>query len=110
MPKRKPFPIADRPSIHSRSEQLNGKRFGDFEIDLIVDGYNHVIFTIVERSTNMLFMANLPMRRRQNYWLRRSHACFYPTRNTSRSLPLIMVLNLLHINSSQSTYVQRFTL
>ena len=58
-PKRKPFPIADRTSIHSRPEQVNGKRFGDFEMDLIVDRYNHAILTIVERSTNMLFMTKL---------------------------------------------------
>ena len=36
-PKRKPFPIADRTSIYSRPEQADGKRFGDFETDLIVD-------------------------------------------------------------------------
>ena len=58
-PKRKPFPIADRTSIHSRPEQADGKRFGDFEMDLIVDGHNHAILTIVERSTNMLFMTKL---------------------------------------------------
>ena len=58
-PKRKPFPIADRTSIHSRPEQADGKRFGDFEMDLIVDSHNHAILTIVERSTNMLFMTKL---------------------------------------------------
>ncbi len=58
-PKCKPFPIADRTSIHSRPEQANGIRFGDFEMDLIVDGYNHAILTIVKRSTNMLFMTKL---------------------------------------------------
>ena len=54
-----PFPISDRTSIHSRPEQADGKRFGDFEMDLIVDSHNHAILTIVERSTNMLFMAKL---------------------------------------------------
>ena len=29
-------------------------------MDLIVDAHNHVILTIVERSTNMLFMTKLP--------------------------------------------------
>ena len=58
-PKRKPFPIADRTSIHSRPELADGKRFGDFEMDLIVDGHTHAIRTIVERSTNMLFMTKL---------------------------------------------------
>ena len=54
-----PFPISDRTSIHSRPKQADGKRFGDFEMDLIVDSHNHAILTIVERSTNMLFMAKL---------------------------------------------------
>ena len=58
-PKRKPFPIADRTSIHSRPEQADRKRFGDFEMDLIVDSHNHAILTIVECSTNMLFMTKL---------------------------------------------------
>ena len=58
-PKYKRFPIAERTSIHSRLEQADGKRFGDFEMDLIVDAHNHAILTIVERSTNMLFMTKL---------------------------------------------------
>ena len=58
-PKRKPFSIADRTSIHSRPEQANEKRFGDFEMDLIVDSHIYAILTIVERSTNMLFMTKL---------------------------------------------------
>ena len=58
-PKNKRFPIAERTSIHSRPEQADGKRFGDFEMDLIVDAHNHAILTIVERSTNMLFMTKL---------------------------------------------------
>ena len=58
-PKHKPFLIADRTSIHSRPEQADGKRFGDFEMDLIEDSHNHAILTIVECSTNMLFMTKL---------------------------------------------------
>ena len=58
-PIRKPFPVADRTSIHSRPEQADGTHFGDFEMDLIVDRYNHAILTIVEHSTNMLFMTKL---------------------------------------------------
>ena len=58
-PKNKRFPIAERTSIHSRPEQADGKRFGDFEMDLIVDAHNHAILTIVARSTNMLFMTKL---------------------------------------------------
>ena len=103
-PKRKPFPIADRTSIHSRPELADGKRFGDFEMDLIVDGHTHAIRTIVERSTNMLFMTKLPMGRRQNRWPRRSDVCFYSTRNTSRPLLLTMLLNLLHTSRLQKIW------
>ena len=46
-------------SIHSHPEQADGTRFGDFEMDLIVDRYNHAILIIVERPTNMLFMPKL---------------------------------------------------
>ena len=58
-PKYKRLPIADRISNHSRPEQADGIRFGDFEMDLIVDGHNHAILTIAERPTNMLFMPKL---------------------------------------------------
>ena len=59
-PKCKASPIACRTSIHQRPKEANGKRFGDFEMDLIVNRYNHAILTIVERSTNMLFITRLP--------------------------------------------------
>lgn len=52
--------IANRVSIHDRPAEANGKRFGDWEMDLIVDSEQHAILTLVERSTNMLMMAKLP--------------------------------------------------
>ena len=64
--KYKRFPIAERTSIHLRSEQADGKRFGDFEMDLIVDVHNHAILTIVECSTNMLFMTKLAHRKKSD--------------------------------------------
>ena len=54
------LPLPAGPVIHQRPKEANGKRFGDFEMDLIVDRYSHAILTLVERSTNMLFMTNLP--------------------------------------------------
>ena len=52
--------IPDRASIHQRPPEADGKRFGDFEMDTIVGGNNQgAILTIVERSTNMLFMKKL---------------------------------------------------
>ena len=52
--------IANRISIHERPVEANGKRFGDWEMDLIVDSEQHAILTLVERSTNMLMMEKLP--------------------------------------------------
>lgn len=52
--------IPDRVSIHQRPAEADGKRFGDFEMDTIVGRNNRgAILTIVERSTNMLFMKKL---------------------------------------------------
>ena len=59
-PKGGHLPIKDRVSIHERSKEVDGKRFGDFEMDLIVDPAQHAILTIVEKSTNMLLMQKLP--------------------------------------------------
>ncbi len=47
-------------SIHERSKEVDGKRFGDFEMDLIVDPNRNAILTPVEKSTNMLLMQKLP--------------------------------------------------
>lgn len=51
--------IPNRTSIHNRPKEANGKRFGDWEMDLIVDGQQRVILTLVERSTNMLIMERI---------------------------------------------------
>ena len=53
-------PIKDRISIDLRPPEADGTRFGDLEMDLIVDGQQHVILTLVERSTNMLMMERIP--------------------------------------------------
>lgn len=51
--------IRNRVSIHERPEEADGKRFGDWEMDLIVDKDSHAILTLVERSTNFLLMEKL---------------------------------------------------
>ena len=52
--------IANRTSISERPAEADGKRFGDFEMDTIVGRGNHgAIVTLIERSTNMLFMRKL---------------------------------------------------
>lgn len=53
--------IPNRVSISERPQEADGKRFGDFEMDTIVGRGNHgAIVTLIERSTNMLFMRKLP--------------------------------------------------
>lgn len=52
--------IANRTSIHDRPKEANGERFGDFEMDLIVDGYGHAILVLIERMTNFVIMEKLP--------------------------------------------------
>ena len=52
--------IPGRVSIHLRPPEADGKRFGDFEMDTIIGRNGQgAILTIVERSTNMLFMKKL---------------------------------------------------
>lgn len=52
--------IPNRTSIHDRPAEADGKRFGDWEMDLIVgkDGKG-AILTLTERSTNFLLMEKL---------------------------------------------------
>lgn len=52
--------ITNRTSIHERPPEADGKRFGDWEMDLIVgkDGKG-AILTLTERSSNLLLMEKL---------------------------------------------------
>ena len=51
--------IANRTSIHERPAEADGKRFGDWEMDTIVDAYGNAILTQTERSTNFILMERL---------------------------------------------------
>ena len=51
--------IKNRVSIHERPIEADGKRFGDWGMDLVVDSNSNAILTMVERSTNYLLMAKL---------------------------------------------------
>ncbi len=57
--KTKAINIRNRKSIHQRPAEAYGKRLGDWEMDLIVDGNSNAILTMIERSTNFLVMAKL---------------------------------------------------
>lgn len=53
--------IPDRASIHDRPPEADGRRFGDWEMDLIVGrGGRSAILTLCERSRNYLLMRRLP--------------------------------------------------
>ncbi len=51
--------IPNRISIHQRPAEADGKRFGDWEMDLIVDPHQNAIVTLTERSTNFILMERL---------------------------------------------------
>ena len=49
--------IKNRVSIHERPAETDGKRFGVWEMDLIVGSNSNAILTVIERSANFLLMA-----------------------------------------------------
>jgi IS30 family transposase len=52
--------IPNRVSIHDRPVEADGKRFGDWEMDLVLGkGQKSAVLTIIERSTNMFFQSKL---------------------------------------------------
>ena len=51
--------IANRTSVHERPQEADGTRFGDWEMDTIVDSYGHAIVSLTERSTNFVLMEKL---------------------------------------------------
>lgn len=73
--------IPNRVSIHDRPEAANGKRFGDWEMDLIIGkGGKKAILTLIERSTNNLIMAKLPMGKRPDYVAKMAISLLFPYR------------------------------
>lgn len=53
--------IPNRVSIHARPAEADGRRFGDWEMDLIVGrGQKSAILTLCERSRNYMMMERLP--------------------------------------------------
>lgn len=56
--------IPDRNSIHDRPADDDGKRFGDWEMDLVIGaGQKSAVLTIIERSQNMFMQSKLPSKR-----------------------------------------------
>lgn len=51
--------ITNRTSIHDRPEEADGTRFGDFEMDLIVDSCGHAILVLLDRLTGFVMLERL---------------------------------------------------
>ena len=81
-PRTRPMPIANRTSIHERPAEADGTRFGDWEMDLIVDRHNHAILTLVERSTNMMIMERLPHGKKSEHVAKAVIRLLFPYRET----------------------------
>ena len=52
--------IPNRISIHDRPTEADGKRFGDWEMDLVIGkGQKSAVLTVIERSTNMFMQSKV---------------------------------------------------
>lgn len=51
--------IANRTSIHDRPKEADGTRFGDWEMDLIVDSCGHAILVMLDRMTGFVLLERL---------------------------------------------------
>lgn len=51
--------IANRTSIHDRPKEADGSRFGDVEMDLIVDSCGHAILVLLDRLTGFVLLERL---------------------------------------------------
>jgi IS30 family transposase len=78
--------IANRTSIHLRPAEADGKRFGDWEMDTIVDSYGHAILTLTERSTNFIIMERLRHGRKAMPAAHAVTRLLYPYRSTLRTI------------------------
>lgn len=87
--KRKPTKatnIPNRTSIHERPPEADGTRFGDYEMDLIVDSHNHAILVLHERKTSFIFLAKLKYGRRAKPVAREVVRMLYAFRRQTRTI------------------------
>ena len=78
--------IPNRVSIHERPSEADGRRFGDWEMDTIVDSHGHAILTLTERSTNFVIMERLKEGRKAVPTARAVVRLLFPYRNTVRTI------------------------
>lgn len=86
LPVTKATNIKDRISIHERPKEADGKRFGDWEMDTIVDSYGHAILTLTERSTNFILMERLPEGRKAAPTAKAVVRLLFPYRSKVRTI------------------------
>ena len=78
--------IACRTSIHDRPVEADGTRFGDWEMDTIVDPKGHAILTLTERSTNFILMERLTEGRKALPTAKAVARLLFPYRKTLRTI------------------------
>ncbi len=78
--------IANRTSIHDRPAEAAGTRFGDWEVDTIIDSYGHAILTLTERSTNFIIMERLPQGRKAVPAAQAVVGLLFPYRDTVKTI------------------------
>ena len=78
--------IANRTSIHDRPKEADGTRFGDWEMDTIVDSYGHAILTLTERSTNFILMEKLPEGRKSKPTAKAVVKLLFPYRESIKTI------------------------
>ena len=78
--------IANRTSIHDRPKEADGTRFGDWEMDTIVDSYGHAILTLTERSTNFILMEKLPEGRKSKPTAKTVVKLLFPYRESIKTI------------------------
>ena len=78
--------IANRTSIHERPKEADGNRFGDWEMDTIVDSFGHAIVTLTERSTNFILMEKLKEGRKAMPTAKTVARMLFPYRESVRTI------------------------
>lgn len=78
--------IAGRTSIHDRPKEADGTRFGDWEMDTIVDPKGHAILTLTERSTNFILMERLTEGRKALPTAKAVTRLLFPYRKTLKTI------------------------
>lgn len=78
--------IPNRTSIHERPDEADGTRYGDWEMDTIVDSHGHAIVTLTERLTNFILMERLPEGRKALPTAKVVARLLYPYRNSLKTI------------------------